>query len=72
MNAGQVTAQAPCVCEVCPSSVRAKHDSEIREKIRLFLPTVLPGSTTLAELEMIEARFYDVVATQWKPAGGGS
>lgn len=43
-----------------------RHRSELRLKAREFLVSVLPGKTTLAELDMLAANVTDMVEIQWK------
>jgi len=58
--------EAARLCEGCPGSVSERHRSELRLKAREFLVSVLPGKTTLAELDMLAANVTDMVETQWK------
>lgn len=66
MNDAQAV-KSPCVCVDCPSSLQGKLEQTRHQKIRLFLTSILPGQTTLAELEMIEAHLSDTVESRWKP-----
>jgi hypothetical protein len=43
--------------------------SEVKIKINTLLYGILPGWTTLAEMEMIAAHTFEAVESQWKHKG---
>lgn len=60
------TGEAARLCEGCPGSMKERHKAELRQKIRDLLVSVLPGKTTLAELDMLTANVGDMIESQWK------
>lgn len=43
--------------------------SDVKIKINTLLYGILPGWTTLAEMEMVAARVFEMVESQWKYGG---
>ena len=43
--------------------------SDVKIKINTLLYGILPGWTTLAEMEMLAARVFEMVESQWKYGG---
>jgi len=43
--------------------------SDVKIKINTLLYGILPGWTTLAEMEMLAGRVFEMVESQWKYSG---